>query len=104
MTEQKITTNRRLRFACEFFRELSAQTTDADSSDGISSETIAAIQKYEAENLKAGDLMAIRNHPGQWSIENPYQWLWLLHRYQNKVRNLILTEVKAHPSKGRTLK
>lgn len=83
ITEQEITTNRRLRLACEFFRELSAQTP-SDEPLSLSNETIAAIQKYEAENLEPGDLMAIRDRPGQWSLQNPYQWLWLLHRYQNQ--------------------
>ena len=81
ITEQEIATNRRLRLACEFLRETAAQAAD---DDGISNETVAAIQKYEAENLKPGDLMAIRDRPGQWCLENPYQWLWLLHRYQNR--------------------
>ena len=82
MTKQEISTNRRLRLACEFFRELSAQTPSNEPLS-LPSKTIEDIQKYEAENLKPGDLTAIRTHPGQWCLENPYQWLWLLHRYQN---------------------
>jgi hypothetical protein len=97
MTEQEIATRRRLRLACEFLGKLAANemTTHAIlaasnethatlSPTELSEETIAALRDYESTHLQPGDLLAIRNRPGQWCLTNPYDWLWVLHRYQNK--------------------
>ena len=84
MTKQEIATHKRLRLACEFLVELADnEPADLPPSE-LSEESVSALRQYEADNLQASDLLAIRNRPGQWCLTNPYNWLWVLHRYQNK--------------------
>jgi hypothetical protein len=49
---------------------------------------VEKIKAYEAENLKRGDLMAVRNKPYMFHGE-PYNFLWVLHRYQNHRPNMV---------------
>jgi hypothetical protein len=84
MTKQEIATHKRLRLACEFLGKLATnEPADLPPSD-LSEEAVAAIRDYETTHLQPGDLIAIRSRPGHWCLTNPYQWLWVLHRYQNK--------------------
>lgn len=81
----QIETNKRLRLICEFFYNLNERLIGISkpSDSGLPKNIISEI---EAQNFDPSDLMAIRNTPGKWTRRNPYQWLWILHRYQNKSR------------------
>lgn len=76
----EIETKKRLRLICEWFAQLSDKVATAEPDRGLRPATIALI---DAQGFERADLCAIRSTPGKWTLKNPYQWLWLLHRYQN---------------------
>ena len=80
-TESEIATRKRLRLICEWFSALNQSV----SSRGESWETVEkrAFAEVEAQHFDRADLVAIRGCPGKWTRGNPYEWLWILHRYQN---------------------
>jgi len=55
---------------------------------GLRRAVVNKIRAYEAEHLERGDLMAIRNRPYMFHRE-PYNFLWVLHRYQNHRPNMV---------------
>jgi hypothetical protein len=89
--EQEIALRKKLRLTCECFATLN-QTTDLrdDANAGQDSNFLppAAVEAIAAycrdHNVTNADLMAIRSTPGRWTRSNPYDWLWMLHRYTNK--------------------
>jgi hypothetical protein len=86
MTEQEVATQRRLRLACEFLAQIAASEPTDLPPLTLTEEAVQAIHHYESTHLKQGDLLAIRNRPGQYCLTNPYAWLWVLHCYQNNLR------------------
>jgi len=78
-TEEEIATRKRLRLICEWFAGLNHRIVNPPD-QGLPKEVL---QEIAAKNFDAGDLMAIRDRPHHWTRSNPYQWLWILHRYQN---------------------
>ena len=54
---------------------------------GLRRTVVNKIKAYEAENLERSDLMDVRNRPFVFHRE-PYNFLWVLHRYQNHRPNM----------------
>jgi hypothetical protein len=44
---------------------------------------VAKIHEFVGAHAEPGDLVAIRNRPGQWD-QDFYNWLWIIHRYTNR--------------------
>lgn len=81
-TEQEVATRKRLRLICEWFQALNGEIAKSQLPEqGLPLEMVA---KITAQNFDRADLMAIRGRPHYWTKSNPYEWLWILHRYQNK--------------------
>lgn len=82
-TEAEIATRKRLRLIGQWFNTLNIRlvaNSSVPDGDGLP----APIRKeIDEQKFEPADLMAIRNEPFKWTRSNPYQWLWLLHRYQN---------------------
>ncbi len=95
-TDEDIALSKKLRGICEHFKMLSqsdahatayeqAKRKDREDSNFLAPVTVIAINNYIREHdITNGDLMTIRNTPGKWCRGNPYDWLWMLHRYTNK--------------------
>lgn len=77
---EEIATRKRLRLICQWFADFNKQGLGAEA-DCLNDSTRAQI---DAQGFAFGDLVAIRNSPGSWHLGNPYEWLWILHRYTNK--------------------
>jgi hypothetical protein len=88
-TASEVALRKKLRLLCEFFANLNAEIVgDAEWDETLTPELVARIRAYLAEHqIEPADLMAIRNRPGHWCHGNPYEWLWLLHRYLNHYRS-----------------
>jgi len=89
--EQEIALRKKLRLTCEFFATLNQTTdlrNDADAgqdSNFLPPAAVTAIAAYcRDHDVTKADLVAIRSTPGRWTRSNPYDWLWMLHRYTNK--------------------
>ena len=80
-TAAEIATSKRLRTICDWFNELNGRISGSQPETGL---TENVVQDIQSQNFDRGDLMAIRNTPHKWTRHDPYQWLWILHRYQNK--------------------
>jgi hypothetical protein len=78
---REIETRKRLRTICEWFDGLNERAAASQPENGLSPEVVAEIS---AQGFDRGDLMAIRQTPYMWALKDPYKWLWILHRYQNK--------------------
>lgn len=90
-SEQEIALRKKLRLTCDFFAALNLTTDLRDAANAgqdsnfLPHESVAAIAAYCRDHaVTNGDLLLIRGTPGQWSLSNPYDWLWMLHRYTNK--------------------
>ena len=84
----------RIRTACLWFEVIAKEESTKKSLSmrqgvgGLRRAVVEKIKAYEAENLKRGDLMAVRNKPYMFHGE-PYNFLWVLHRYQNHRPNMV---------------
>jgi hypothetical protein len=84
-------TAKRLRAICQFFKSLNASLTKEqlaaentnEGKNHLPEVIVAKIREFVGANAAPGDLVAIRNRPGQWD-QDCYNWLWILHRYTNR--------------------
>jgi hypothetical protein len=83
----------RIQKACWLFEEIAKEESTKKSLSvrqavgGLRRAVVNKIKAYEAEHLKKGDLMLIRNRPAMFHPD-PYNFLWILHRYQNHRPNM----------------
>jgi hypothetical protein len=81
----EIQTNKRLRLLCNELASINASVTDSEMKgcdDARNRLPARVVDAINALNADRADLMAIRQTPFKWHSQ-PYNWLWMLHRYQN---------------------
>ena len=84
-------TAKRQRGICQFFKGLNASFTQEqlasenanEDKNQLPEEVVAKIHEFVGAHAEPGDLVAIRNRPGQWD-QDFYNWLWIIHRYTNR--------------------
>jgi hypothetical protein len=83
-TPQEIATNKRLRLLCLKLAEIAGTVTPSETAESIPDKLPQRIvDLLNVLNADRADLMAIRQTPFKWNTR-PYDWLWMLHRYQNQ--------------------
>lgn len=79
-SDEIVKIRKRLRKICEWFEALNSRSGADQPDEGI---TEALREEIQSQNISKADLAAIRATPFKWTRGNPYEWLWILHRYQN---------------------
>ncbi len=82
-TEAEIATRKRLRLLANQLQTIAATVTGSETADAVPDKLPARIvTELKALNAERGDLMALRQTPHKYHSK-PYDWLWMLHRFQN---------------------
>lgn len=105
LAQSELVRNQRLRQACAWLEELAKAESErqrwgALAADYIrqphplssahpilTEECVTKLEEYDKNNLEDGDLMRIRDKPCLFHRQ-PYDFLWMLHRYQNYYQKL----------------
>lgn len=82
-----VETRKRIRKICEWFAALNKEISESELPHQGLPESV--VTRIHDQNFRPDDLMAIRNTPFAWTMTNPYDWLWILHRYQNDYRKAV---------------